>query len=519
MEREMNVRPPRILMVDDESTNLQVVRLILSRENLAQELIMFNSGRAALDYLAQNPVDLILLDLAMPEMNGFEVFGELRASPVTRDIPVIFLSAYHDTEYILNAFQLGASDFIGKPIISPVLTARIAALLQTQALKRELQHQNEALERANRLKDELMSIASHDLRSPLSAIDLLCQFMTESLAGKKEHQPPELVARILHQSRLARRLVENLLNLNRIEEGILTPVRSFFSLESLVAECVEDERPIMEGRGLSVSLAPLPEDLVCYGDRNLIAQVVRNVLGNAVKFAAARIEITWERPASTPEMGAESLGLKILDDGPGIPPEQIQRLFKKYAKGEQRESGTGLGLFIAKQVMRLHGGDISAHSQSGALTCFDILLPNVFAQDSLPELSAVFNRRVRVISPTKTSGSVFAGVMEEAGLLDVMVVAPEPKVLQHLAEESPHLLFLDLDGDPEAARNLAEWLVQLPIRCPFLIYGPFEAIQTFHEVWESPCLSLSPPLNPQHLLLRVEELLSDTKNMGSSAAG
>jgi len=170
-------------------------------------------------------------------------------------------------------------------------------------------------------------------------------------------------------------------------------------------------------------------------------------------------------------------------------------------------------------VMKLHGGDITAHSAANDLTRFEIHLPNVYPLAILPDLSSVSNRRVRVISPTKSGGGLFSGVLDEAGMLDVTVLPPEPKALQNLAGEEPHLLILELAEDSEAARTLAEWLVQLPIRCPFLIYGPSGAILAFQGVWENASHVLNPPFNPLLLLQRVEELLSNNKDLEKSAAG
>ena len=161
---------PRIVMIDDEKSNLQIVKIVIMRENLESDLSLFENGASALEFIQKNPVDLILLDLAMPEMDGFEIMSRLQADPNTADIPVIFLSAYQEASYILKAFDLGATDFIGKPIISPILTARIRQIIKSRSLEKELRLRNTELVDTNRLKDELLSICSHDLRAPLSAI-------------------------------------------------------------------------------------------------------------------------------------------------------------------------------------------------------------------------------------------------------------------------------------------------------------------------------------------------------------
>ena len=246
---------PRIVMIDDEKSNLQIVKIIIMRENLESDLSLFENGASALEFIQKNPVDLILLDLAMPEMDGFEIMSRLQADPNTADIPVIFLSAYQEASYILKAFDLGATDFIGKPIISPILTARIRQIIKSRSLEKELRLRNTELVDTNRLKDELLSICSHDLRAPLSAIELICQFLEDTIHERSETSQQELVNRIVSQSRLARRLVENLLDLNRIEQGRLVPASSLFSVDELLEQCVKEEDPNLLSRDLEFELS------------------------------------------------------------------------------------------------------------------------------------------------------------------------------------------------------------------------------------------------------------------------
>ncbi|MDH5751492.1 MAG: hybrid sensor histidine kinase/response regulator [Deltaproteobacteria bacterium] len=506
VKKVLQARSPKILMVDDEASNLQVVRLILTRENLARELIMFNQGQEALEYLENNTVDLILLDLAMPGMNGFEVLERIKSNPANQEVPVIFLSAYQDTEYIIRAFEMGANDFIGKPIISPILTARIESLLQTQTLKQELQKQFDALDRTSRLKDELMSIASHDLRSPLSAIELLCQFMSDALAGKGEHQPEELVGRILNQSRLSRRLVENLLNLNRIEEGILIPSRSFFKPEDLIRECLEDEKPIMEGRGLGFFYTPFQEGLICHGDRELMAQVIRNIMGNAIKFARSRVSMDVTALDVSGETGGE-LVVHISDDGEGISEPERGKIFEKYQKGDRRGIGSGLGLFIARQVVELHHGSINVESTLGEYTRFTFRVPNLFRLEDLPDMSEYQDLTVRIISGLRSDGEMLGSVLEEAGLVDVMVLPAEQESFVGINGEQPGLLIIDFSTGNTSPETLAGWTGSLSKIWPVLAFAPKTLFDAFKDSWGGNACQVEPPLNPLLLLNCIKDVL------------
>ena len=165
-----------------------------------------------------------------------------------------------------------------------------------------------------------------------------------------------------------------------------------------------------------------------------------------------------------------------------------------------------------------HGGDISAASDPGTLTRFTLRLVNVFPQAVLPELSNWHDRRVWILSPTKQGGALLAGVLDEAGLLNVKVAQTDPKVLQQVSVADPDLLMVDLASAPENARPLAEWLVQLPFQCPVLAYGPLEAVQAFKEVRDLPQLEVISPFNPLRLLRGVEALFKETP-VQTGAAG
>ena len=506
---------PRIMMIDDEVSNLQIVKIILTRENFQSELLLYDNGRDALDYLRGHPVDLILLDLAMPDMDGFEVMHRLHENPATAEIPVIFLSAYQETEYILRAFELGATDFIGKPIISPILTARIRHIIESRRLQIELQRSNTELVNTNRLKDELLSICSHDLRAPLNAIELICQFLDDAAAGRSEQSQPELVNRIVSQTRLARRLVENLLDLNRIEEGRLLPAPSFFSVEELVRGCLEDELPTLQARKLKHTLELPPRDLLCFGDREMIAQVVHNVLNNAAKYAQTKIDVHAELDAFSEDAGGR-LALSVQDDGRGIPPAQQRTIFDKYAKLETQGSGSGLGLYISRQMVELHHGDIAVESQPGEGTRLVIQLPNVFTPQQLPDLSAHQKRAVVVASSSKPTAQLLESVLVEAGLIEVAQVQLGPQMDALLNKKPPELVVMDLESELLAGQIL-ERVSATAAGVPWILYGAPAECERFAQRLRGRSAELAPPVNPLLYLRLVGRLLEPEGNAEASA--
>ena len=506
MDDHSQYSAPRIMMIDDELSNLQIVKLILTRENFSSDLVMFSSGREALEYLRANSVDLILLDLAMPDMTGFDVMTRLRENHATADIPVIFLSAYQDTEYILRAFELGATDFIGKPIISPILMARIQHLIESRRLQGALRKSNDELVNINRLKDELLSICSHDLRAPLSAIELICQFLTDSVGGRSEQSPAELINRIVAQSRLARRLVENLLDLNRIEEGRLIPSPSFFSVAELVHDCGGDELPALEARGLKLETKLPPADVLCFGDREMLSQVLHNLLNNAAKFARDRIVMSAEGADITAEQGGR-LRLAVADDGRGIPEAQRQVVFEKYAKLEVQGGGSGLGLYISRQMVELHHGQIAIQSQAGPGTQFVIMLPNVFRADQLPELSSLHRRRVVVVSASRPTAQLLESVLVEAGMIEVTQVGDEAALEGAMQPAQPDLVVLDGQAGALGQKLLALCAADAVAAVPrWVVFGEGPGHDAVNAAVSGAVL-IGAPLNPLVYLRAVRDLL------------
>ena len=495
---------PRIVIVDDDPAHLQVVKIILTREAFAAELHLFEEPLKALDFLEREPVNLILLDVGMAQLDGFAVFARIRMSGPNRATPVIFLTAYKETETILQAFEMGAADVLGKPLISPILIARIRAILDTQDLQQQLRQRNEELEASNRLKDEMLSICSHDLRSPLSAIDLICQFLQEALDGRNTSSKAVLVNRIVNQSRLARRLVDNLLDLNRIEEGMLAPTPSFFRIRDLLASCAEDEVPMLQARGLKLVQSLPDEQLLCFGDREMIAQVVGNILGNAIKFTRSELTLAVRATGGGDPRGG-GIEIAVADDGPGIPPQELATIFDKYRKGDQRSLGSGLGLFISRKMIELHGGRIEAASQPGQGARFTMTLPHVFPASALPDLSAIEDGRALVLSGSKQNALLLEGLLIEAGLVHV---SKEWTLDSERRQALPQLVVLDVQTPPrEMLGQIASQAKAVGVNPAWLFIGS-EAEAAALAGWiEGEPLRLDAPLNPLDFLKRVESLL------------
>jgi two-component system, sensor histidine kinase and response regulator len=505
---------PRIAIVDDDPAHLQVVKIILTRESLATDLHLFDDPIVALEYLAKEPVNLILLDIGMARMGGFDVYARLRTPGPNQTTPIIFLTAFKETETIVQAFELGAADVLGKPLISPILTARIRSILDTQDLQRQLRLRNDELETTNRLKDEMVSICSHDLRSPLSAIDLICQFLNESIEGRSKHSAPVLVNRIINQSRLARRLVDNLLDLNRIEEGKLLPTPSFFRMRDLLATCTEDEVPLLQARGVKLLSTLPPEDVLCFGDREMIAQVIRNVLGNAIKFTRSHVNLETRVVNGAGDTQGE-IELTVTDDGPGVPAEDLAVIFDKYRKSDLRTLGSGLGLFISRKMVELHHGKIVAGSDPGKGARFTITLPHVIQAGQLPDLAELTDGRVLVVSASKPNALLLEGVLIEAGLVHVTKEwSPDAESGSTL----PHIVVVDAQAPAmDRLTQIVRAFKDAGVHPAWIVVGSEQEAATVDRWTEGSHERLPVPINPLVYLRRIHALLVQPGGKGDES--
>lgn len=496
---------PRIVIVDDDEVHLQFIKMVILKEQFTCELQLYSSARQTLGILAENPCDLLLLDVKMPEMDGFEMIDHLKKNPATADIPVIFLTASHETEDLVRAYEAGAADYISKPINSAVLAVRIRSVLQRMALENELKLRNEDLLRANRFKDELLSICSHDLRAPLAAIEVICS----SLAGKRQlggapgEQPP--ADRIMNQSRLARRLVDNLLDYNKIEQGMLVPSHTFFSAREFLLECAEAELPLVQANGLTLRTDLPGEDVLVFGDRELLAQAVRNPLGNAIKFAASELSLAGGTAEMTAARGGW-LEIRITDDGSGIPAEKQDEIFEKYAKGDPNGMGSGLGLYIAREVLAAHGGTIRVEPGGGRGTTLKLLVPHAFVREQLPDLSPCAQARGLVISPSRATAELLEGILVEGGLVYLVSEVSGAPDADAPARHDADFVVVDLT-DPEINFfKLTKMINKAGESAHWIFYGAATEAETLGRLVRVPFSHLPAPVNPLTYLNLVASL-------------
>jgi two-component system sensor histidine kinase/response regulator len=368
--------PISCLLVDDLDENLLVLGALL--EPLQVEILTARSGAEALDVLLSHDVALVLLDVHMPEMDGFELAELMRGAERTRHIPLIFVTAAgREAHRLFKGYDLGAVDFLYKPIDAHVLLSKARVFFelhrQKQLLARQLRERTETL----RLNETFAAMLGHDLRSPLDFM-LTASHLLERIADD-----PEAVRRTARQMRTSGmrmgRMIADMLDLarGRLGGGIpiqLQPLDLAVLVRRVVVECqaVQPETPIV------VDTAGV---LTCDGDPERLAQVVSNLVGNALQHGVAG------QPVSLRLDGTASASVVITVENAGeVSSEALPRLFEAFARGpgRSRDAGLGLGLYITQQIAQAHGGAVTARSERGT-TAIQVTLPRSVVTAAQPE--------------------------------------------------------------------------------------------------------------------------------------
>jgi len=361
----------RILIVEDAPANIQTLTVTLKEKGY--QISVATNGKQALDVVARVRPDLMLLDVMMPEMDGFETCQRLKASEQWRDIPIIFLTAKTETADIVRGFELGAVDYVSKPFNAHELLARVNTHLTVDRQQRELQENYRRLSELERLRDSLVHMVVHDLRSPLLGLSGCLQMLQADLEGKLEaEQAGDLESALTAAQRLSE-MVTSLLDVSRLEAGQMPLSKEAVDLRKVISGAIESLGGLTRGRHVLFTSSDTPVTVVC--DPEVIGRIVANLLGNALKFTPASGEV---RVSAVPS--ANEVRINVADTGPGIPPEYRERIFEKFGQVEGQKEGkkhsTGLGLTFCKLAAEAHGGKIGVDSEVGHGSTFWFTLPN-----------------------------------------------------------------------------------------------------------------------------------------------
>ena len=386
-----------ILIVDDEEMGRETLEILLAGQGY--DLAFAGSGTEALTKAAELTPDLILLDVMMPEMNGFEVCRRLRADPVLAEAPVILVTALDDSASRLKGLEAGADDFISKPFDRVELQTRVRSITRLNRYRRLLteRSQRRQAEEAERLKDEFVSNVSHELRTPLSVITLLSGNLDALYDRLDDEKRRQMIRDIRKQARILNELVGNVLDLSRLDRGVALSEPQWVNLAQLAQEETERLLPLAQEKSQSLSLTGV-DALIVQGDDGQLRQAIRNLLNNAIKYTPTGGRITCEclTTASLPEIETHPFSpqpltpnpqsllspwavLRIEDTGIGISPADLPHLFERFYRSEPQSSipGAGLGLAIVRKVIEQHAGHVTVASTPGVGSVFTIYLPLV----------------------------------------------------------------------------------------------------------------------------------------------
>ncbi len=376
----MLVPPADLLLVDDNPTNLDLLARVLRREKHRVRTVP--SGRLALEAARLQPPELVLLDIAMPEMDGYQTAEAFRADPFLARIPILFVSALDDPLDKVRAFQVGGRDYVTKPFNDEEVLARVEHHVNLGRLQKELERQNQDLQDANlklkevqTLKANFTAMLLHDLRSPLTVVGLLVDTLTEGLPPA-----PNMVSQAGHSFDRVRHLLDEMLELHRSEQGVLPLDAHPFEPTPWLVQLAE----LWAARGARDGLtfqSDIPGNLPqVTGDRHQLDRVLQNLLDNAFKFTprggAVKLEAGVEFGAGV-EAGLRFLRVAVIDTGRGISAEHLPFVFDPFRQAERTDShqGFGLGLAIVQRLVAAHHGQIRAQSQPGFGSSFTVRIP------------------------------------------------------------------------------------------------------------------------------------------------
>lgn len=349
----------KILIVDDDRLNVRILSGILKDEGY--ELTEADSGELALEAYPQVQPDLILMDVMMKGINGFETCRKLRETHGETAAPVIFITAKSDSEDVVEGFRAGGVDYLPKPFRANEAIARIRLHLSNRLLNEQQRSLVNQLTRANAAKNRFLGMAAHDLRNPLATIRGLAEFLQDPMLGKLNEEQLDLVQTIRSTSNQMLEMVNELLDIATIESGELKLRREPTALGELVEKAVHLMGMEAARKTTRLALLPLPALPLLRLDSGKVCQVVNNLLSNAVKYSPPGSTITIELSLS--ESG---VSLAVLDQGPGIPEGEREKLFKNFGRLSVKPTGgetsTGLGLAICRNIVDAHNGTIAAEN-------------------------------------------------------------------------------------------------------------------------------------------------------------
>lgn len=375
MSRSQPPRIDRILAVDDSPDNLFLVQTIL--EDKGYQISLAENGWSALAQIEQSPPDLILLDVMMPGMDGYEVTRRVRQNQDRIGfIPILLITA-HQQSSVVEGLDAGADDFIRKPVDMDELRARVRSLLR---LKHSIDEQQQMI----RQREDFVSRLTHDLRTPLVAADRMMHLFLQEAFGEISPEMQEAFEVMIRSNKNLLQMVNTLLEVYRHDAGNKTLTFTPVDMRGVVQEVMQELEPLATAEVcLRAEMPDLaldePLNTTVLGDRLELRRVLTNLVGNALKFTDAG-SVTIRLTDGTSEKAdnhqtKDWLRIEVEDTGAGIPPEDQMLLFERFRQGDHKRAGSGLGLYLSRRIIEAHRGTIEVQSDLGQGSLFIIRLP------------------------------------------------------------------------------------------------------------------------------------------------
>ena len=347
-----SIKDNYILAVDDIPDNLLLVQLALEQEG--HQVVLAHNGETALKQVKQAPPSLILLDVMMPGMDGYEVTKRIRQDKNIPFIPILLVTAREESS-LVEGLDAGADEFVRKPFQIDELQARVRSMLR---LKETIDQ-----------RENFVSCLTHDLRTPLVAANRMLDLMEKQAFGDVTCEQQEAISNIVSSNQNMLQMLNTLLETHHYELG--KKILSFIAIDlsQLTTEVVTELKPLAEEKSLDLQYSSPEKTSLIKGDRLELRRVITNLIGNAIKFTdKGSIEVALT------ENESEVL-LMVKDTGIGITAQEQNTIFQRYHQGNHRRSGKGLGLYLCQQIVNAHGGKIDVESEMGKGTTFTVFLP------------------------------------------------------------------------------------------------------------------------------------------------
>ncbi len=360
MSLTKTVKKDKILVVDDIFDNLLILEAVLQDD---YEISLVEDSKIALNMAQESPPDLILLDVMMPEIDGYEFTRRIRQNQALPFIPILLITAHYESS-VVQGLDAGADDFIRKPFDPDELHARVRSLLR-------LKHSIDERDQMANLRADFVSRFTHDLRIPLVASNRVLKLLLEGRFCDVSPQLEEIINTMIGSNQDLLEMVNTLLEVYRHEAGCKILKIAACNIQELVSEVVQELTPLAEEKGLNINLHRDETATMVMGDRVELRRVLTNIIGNAIKFTdKGSVNIDCY-------VNLTDININIQDTGPGISKQDQAILFERFRQGKHQRSGSGLGLYLSRCIIEAHQGTIDVTSEPGQGSTFTIRLPLV----------------------------------------------------------------------------------------------------------------------------------------------